>query len=314
MVPILDNKKSLVPIFYNSIEVKIEKRIRKILGNGRIKKNKTVVNLSPLLRNYLNSLIYNNNTSLKSIIIASPGRLNLLVRWMKIFNPQFLDKDNEDSIILYNIFVEHGYDIIDKFSFVNNLKIDTCVYCNRNYIFSISKKKVVKAEIDHFYPKSIYPLLALSYYNLIPSCESCNGLGAKGSKDPYFEGLKNPYLINYDDFKFTFKIKNISIINPICGKSDIEVEFKDKIQSHCDVFNLDDLYSLHHDHAIELVIKQRLKYSKKYRSYLNSYDGLTFNKSEIDRMILGNYSLESEQHKRPLSKLYQDIGKELGLI
>ncbi|MNS75648.1 hypothetical protein D3C72_1091740 [compost metagenome] len=121
-------------------------------------------------------------------------------------------------------------------------------------------------------------------------------------------------MINYDDFKFTFKIKNISIINPICGKSDIEVEFKDKIQSHCDVFNLDDLYSLHHDHAIELVIKQRLKYSKKYRSYLNSYDGLTFNKSEIDRMILGNYSLESEQHKRPLSKLYQDIGKELGLI
>jgi hypothetical protein len=31
-------------------------------------------------------------------------------------------------------------------------------------------------------------------------------------------------------------------------------------------------------------------------------------------MILGNYNLEKDQNKRPLSKMYQDIGKELGLI
>jgi hypothetical protein len=76
------------------------------------------------------------------------------------------------------------------------------------------------------------------------------------------------------------------------------------------------VYELHNDHALELIIKKRIKYSKKYRDYLNSYSssGLKFSKSELDRMILGNYSLEKEQNKRPLSKMYQDIGKELGLI
>jgi hypothetical protein len=50
------------------------------------------------------------------------------------------------------------------------------------------------------------------------------------------------------------------------------------------------------------------------RAYLHTYRGLKFNDSEIDRMILGNYSKEDEIHKRLLSKLYQDIGRELGLI
>ena len=110
------------------------------------------------------------------------------------------------------------------------------------------------------------------------------------------------------------KINNIAIINPLSGKSDVEVFFKKAITGHLTVFNLKELYELHHDHALELIIKQRLKYSKKYIDYLRSYDGIKYSKTEIDRMILGNYSLEKEQHKRPLSKLYQDIGKELGLI
>jgi len=48
-------------------------------------------------------------------------------------------------------------------------------------------------------PKSIYPYLATSFYNLIPSCPRCNGFGAKGSQDSYTDELKNPYEIKDND-------------------------------------------------------------------------------------------------------------------
>jgi hypothetical protein len=312
MVPILDDKKKLVTEFYNLVEDKLEKRIKKIIRLGGIKFKKSKV--SPRLSFFLNKLIDDDNALLKKIITGNPVTLIAIVRWIKINYPQFLDSKDPDSIILNNIFVKHGYDAIDKFKFVKDLKLETCPYCNRNYILVIKKNREVKNEIDHFYPKTLYPLLAVSFYNLIPSCEPCNGFSAKGQLDSYALKLINPYLLKSDDFKFGFKINNISIINPLVGKSDVEIYFDKSIKSHLEIFNLEDLYSLHHDHAIELIIKQRIKYSDKYIKYLRSYKRFTFNKSEVDRMILGNYSLEKEQHKRPLSKMYQDIGKKLGLI
>ena len=180
----------------------------------------------------------------------------------------------------------------------------------------MSKTGNIKPQIDHFYPKSIYPFFAASFYNLVPSCQTCNGFGAKEEKDPTVEGLTNPYLLENDSFSFTYKIKTINFLDSLLDKSSVEVKFKNQLPGHLTVFKLDKLYEQHSDHVIELIIKSKIEYSKEYRSYLKSYrdKGLSFNDSEIDRMILGNYSKEGEIHKRPLAKLYQDIGKELGLI
>ncbi|MEG0124350.1 MAG: hypothetical protein RR665_02605 [Malacoplasma sp.] len=313
MIPIQENN-LFAEIHYNAVKDVIVHHIDRVISKNGIKNNGRIV-LSVNLRAYLTNLRDLTNNSLKELICLNPQQLLANVTYQNISHPSFINRLHPDNIILKNIFVTHGYEKnLNKWDFINKIKIDTCSYCNRNYIYTTTKNKIIKPEIDHFYPKSKYPLLGLSYFNLIPSCKPCNGFGAKEEKDPYLENIINPYLLKYDDFILSHKIKSIAIINPLCGKSDIEVYFKNKIQSHCDVFNLDELYSLHDDHAIELVIKRRLKYSKIYRDYLSTYKGLKFNKSEIDRMILGNYSLEKEQHKRPLSKLYQDIGKELGLI
>ena len=88
--------------------------------------------------------------------------------------------------ILKNIF---NYDwfrgrkrLYNGYSLANNLQIDCCPYCNRNYTSSHSvsvkegKMKYVFPEFDHFLPQKEYPLLALSFYNLIPSCNICNTL------------------------------------------------------------------------------------------------------------------------------------------
>jgi uncharacterized protein (TIGR02646 family) len=314
VIPLQINN-SFADAHYLAVKDDVLHHIDRVLRAGKIKKNKVDVNLSLGLRTYLTTLNDESNNSLKDLILLNPDELINYVSQQNNTHSSFINLTHDDNIILKNIFVSHGYEKgLKKWDFINRIKVGTCPYCNRNYIYTTSRNKKIKPEIDHFYPKSKYPQLALSYYNLVPSCKSCNGFGAKEEKDPFTEDLINPYLLQTDDFVFTHKIKNIAIINTLVGKSDVEIHFKSALQGHLNVFNLKDLYELHHDHALELIIKKRLKYSKKYRDYLSSYKSLQFSKSEIDRMILGNYALEKEQHKRPLSKLYQDIGRELGLI
>lgn len=46
-------------------------------------------------------------------------------------------------------------------------------------------------EVDHFYPKSIYPSQVVEWGNLVPSCKACNV--TKGDADPNEISLLNPY-------------------------------------------------------------------------------------------------------------------------
>lgn len=271
---------------------------------------------SPALIVLLQTFYINPDKNLRQIIVEPADDLDSFIVTLYVNNISFIDDQSDDYKILYNIFISNGYENpkFDKSKFVSRIGIDTCPYCNRNYIYTSKKNRKVKPEIDHFYPKNLYPLLGLSFFNLIPSCETCNGQGCKHKNDPMSQRLINPYLIKQDDFTFTHSIDNISIINPLVGKSAVKIRLMTNCENNLKIFNLKDLYDLHHDHALELIVKQRIKYSKKYRDYLRTYQGLKFNPAEIDRMILGNYSLEKDQHKRPLAKMYQDIGKELGLI
>lgn len=56
-----------------------------------------------------------------------------------------------------------------------NYKI--CPYCQQSFAVALSSTKSGKSfrpTLDHFYPKSEYPYLGLSLYNLVPSCQTCN--------------------------------------------------------------------------------------------------------------------------------------------
>ena len=61
--------------------------------------------------------------------------------------------------------------------------------------------------MDHYYPRDLYPYLAVSLYNLVPCCAVCNA--AKGPLDT----MKDPILYPYDegfsyDMGFQIKAKN----------------------------------------------------------------------------------------------------------
>lgn len=301
---------------FNAVKNHLQARIERIIKNGVIlNKRKYLPNNE--LKAYLNYLLVADN--LKQLIIARPESLTGIIAFTKSRYGGFLTKKHPSNIILNNLFVKSCYDdtkIFSKHDFIKTINIETCPYCNRNYIYYLSKNKEIKPEIDHFFPKSKYPFLAMSFYNLIPSCQTCNGFGAKEEKDPLLNGLINPYLLKNSDFSFSFEPISSKIISTLLDKNSIKVKIIKNIPGHLDVFKLKDLYELHSDHVVELIFKSKIKYSDTYRAYLEQYKekGLEFSDIEIDRMILGNYATEEDIHKRPLAKLYQDIGKELKLI
>jgi hypothetical protein len=69
-----------------------------------------------------------------------------------------------------------------------------CPYCHQAYAFTImpyGSNKSFRPTLDHFYTKSKYPYLALSLFNLVPSCYVCNS-SLKGETDFYSEPHLHP--------------------------------------------------------------------------------------------------------------------------
>src|SRR5207253_911367 len=72
------------------------------------------------------------------------------------------------------------------YSLTQNLGLNTCSYCNRNYTLTVihnknKNKGIIRPQLDHFLSQTDHPLLALSFFNLIPSCSTCNS-NLKGAK------------------------------------------------------------------------------------------------------------------------------------
>jgi len=227
---------------------------------------------------------------------------------------------NRINKIIKNIFIdfyEKRWDEIkdyDRYTFVTKHELKTCPYCNMGYILISQKDEKgengLRPDIDHFFPKSKYPYLAMSFYNLIPCCKVCNY--SKGSKDTVEDGLLSPYEINSSTFKLTYTPKNMNFLQIKKKKynfNSFDIKFK-KIDEHSnEYFKLDKLYEQHKDIVLELLIKRTI-YSKSYTEELKR--NFHFTDDEIYRFLFCNYKESDEFNKRPLSKLINDIIDELG--
>ena len=303
---ILDN-------FFEVQKVEILRRIRAIKSQSYIKMNKKKYRVTKLIKSLLDD--FEDEVKLKSLLLAKPDEL------IKIIQKYESDKNlkkaryTKEALhkILYRIFVEYGYNNIDKLKFIDNINLGSCPYCNRNYILTINKKGSIKPEIDHFYPKSLYPYLACSYFNLIPSCPTCNGFGAKEARDTFYVyPISNPYTIKSIDFKFSIRPYKVDFIDNVKNEHYNFDDFDIDVYGNKDnlyIFHLEDLYKQHKDIVLELLVKKAY-YPKSYIKELSSFG---FSEDEIYRYLFSNYKQEKDLHKRPLSKLIKDISSELGL-
>jgi len=221
---------------------------------------------------------------------------------------------------LYEAFTQKEINgISNAHYFFQELNIRTCPYCNRHYTFTLDDGIVkVSPEYDHFYDKSSHPILAVSFYNLIPSCHTCNHV--KGTKkaeiNPYFSGFKSKFELQDDRGKRMppDEIINQKKVGKIgFGKVD-NVSQAEAEQANIKTFGLQGLYEMHDDYISEIVEKV-IAYNPTVRQTLvDAFQDQAYSPQQVYDFVWGKYLSEAQYEKKPLSKLTKDILEQLGIL
>jgi hypothetical protein len=214
------------------------------------------------------------------------------------------------------------------YELTNKLDVRACLYCNRNYVITvISNNKIIRPELDHFFPKSKHPILALSFYNLIPSCHTCNS-NLKGKVDFDLDDYFHPYISNFDKegVKFTYKPLNPKAFfgdsrNIVIKLNRLNIlRLHDQIEGNIKIFKLDEIYNEHVDIVAGLQLLY-LKTNKKkikdiFENVLVDSRGKkhSMSEKEIYELAIRNHFSSEDFAKKPMSKFEKDIAEEIGLI
>lgn len=210
--------------------------------------------------------------------------------------------------------------------YFQEIGIKACVYCNSSLTVSVDRidndgKDVVRAkfQVDHFYPKSNFPMFSISLFNLYPSCASCNNV--KNDRMLKFHLYSNEPE-DMDKSNFRFELSSYDEAKYLLYKNPQEIDFdfieeKDLPKGYYtfqDTFDIKGIYDTQKDLISDLVDKS-LVYDFHYKKSLNeSFPKLFLTKEHFEKFILGNYPRVQDIHKRPMSKFTQDIAKDLGVI
>lgn len=203
--------------------------------------------------------------------------------------------------------------------YVKQLGIKTCVYCNMQYALTVTRKRgkaLAFYELDHAWPKSIYPYLTLSFFNLQPCCGPCNR--HKSS----FEA-KSPFYIYWDGSKpkppVVFSIKNKSLVEYMLTHQHNILEIENTVEdSFSELFkklHISQLYKLQTDEAEEMIWRAKI-YNNAYFNQLSITYGKSFmnTRTNLYRILYGVYAAEESVFTRPMTKFKLDIAKQLHLI
>lgn len=191
--------------------------------------------------------------------------------------------------------------------------VTICPYCNRSFVYTL--KKGSRPQYDHFFPKSIYPYLAVSMYNLIPSCSICNSL--KTDKDTFTKKIVYPFKeeFGYDVFfdldtmdeysrlglSNNFKIK-ISFDHKI-----VDDVLQEKVENSEEIFHLKEFYDKHKDY-VKMVLKKKYIYTDEYcQTLFNTYSGLFKDIDDLKNNVYLTYLEKDEWGNQILSKLTYDL-------
>ena len=198
--------------------------------------------------------------------------------------------------------------------------VTVCPYCNRQYVFTvIPSKGRVRPQFDHYFPKKDYPYLALSLYNLIPSCSICNM--AKSSLDTYCRPILYPFdeEMGYSA-KFEFRIKEkgnfVQVLQGLSDQFEIHLDSTQaakaaEIQCQMEELHLDALYNEHTDYVKDIIRSKYVNTPNRIREIQRSFPQLFHSCDEVKNMLYMTDLRKEYWGKRPLSKLTHDIDKQL---
>lgn len=261
------------------------------------------------------------------VISETPENLKVIQSRIK----KYTRLKQSDQVIKYLFNYEYYYaNFISPIAEKLDLKV--CPYCNRNYISHLqgkNEKRIIGPTFDHYFDKGKNPYLALSFYNLIPSCSVCNS-NLKNQKEFALDKHLHPYLHDpNDDYTFDFNLDLLGTSNdskivfrpivdvlvPENSEEFTRLKGDDKKDSGSfNVFKLKEIYETHYD-TVDEIYKKFDKNSPHYiRSIATHLRDMGVPEKEFYRYHFGNYYEKENFHKRPLAKLTKDIYEKMKSI
>jgi hypothetical protein len=216
--------------------------------------------------------------------------------------------DNDEQVKCIKKFILEKYENMYKNmrnyhgkNLIKASEIYICPYCHRSYIGVIEEEngtRAIQPDLDHFYPKSKYPFLAVTLSNLIPSCLFCNQR-AKNDIDFYKTSIYPPNKI-FDDIEFDF--------DPYSGKIYIENYYdlisRKEYKTHLDTFLIQEIYASHTEILTNIMSKVKKYRQSKIEDIARYTIGLTAN--EVKKLVFYEYEFMNKK-KELLYKLKKDL-------
>lgn len=192
---------------------------------------------------------------------------------------------------------------------------NTCTYCNRQYtltVFENENEPIIRPEFDHWFSQQDYPDLALSFYNLIPSCSLCNS-SLKRTKETSLQEYIHPYIDSEPGFIFNYRSlgkdkddKENYSVNLDITATGIDTT---RVQNTLNLFHIEEIYNAHANYELRDLIELATAYPEDYIEVIirKILKDTSLTKEDIFRMLFGIEMTQEKYQNRPFSKFKNDI-------
>ena len=183
-----------------------------------------------------------------------------------------------------------------------------CPYCNADaiYVFRTADGREIFSAFDHFFLRDEYPFLALSLYNLIPTCYRCNSQ-LKTVAD--MRTIANPFIEDMHSNVFFFPVlhriglqSNVPCRIILCPHE----RCSPKAHAFVQLFELERLYSTSFAKDAWMCIEIVRQYTPEFRRHMASVIGHK-DPRLVETLFFGMPLDESEINKTRLGKMTLDI-------
>ncbi len=240
------------------------------------------------------------------------GTSALNVQTREVF--KYIDELND--ILNYHWFIDKKNAHYNAYTLSRKLDRNTCTYCNRSYTSTVIKERtgaqIIRPTLDHWFTKSVFPLLAVSFQNLIPSCYSCNS-SVKGTNTLNLIDHVHPYVDAGQNEAFQFGYVYHASLNKyrifIKDAPGTDSKARKTLQS----MFVDEIYNTHVSELADLLLLKK-SYSDSYIRSMRKLLNGGLSTPEVYRLLFGIHFDKTDFHKRPLSKFKYDILRQIGML
>lgn len=275
-------------------------------------------------RNYLPPNFFAQNASFRELVLAPYAKLKEAYQYIEenrfCMEWECFQRDAKDKFLrdaknkllrtqlyedLYKTYEKVSQKMVDKVKMnvflVRQTGITVCPYCNRDYI-NCRSEKLAGAQLDHFFPRSQYPIFSVCLYNLVPVCGNCNHIKRDGTQEfasPFDEEIDWEH-----DIQFSYEPLDLD-------RRKIVIHAKGAIKNNIDIMHIETAYQIHDMEVNELLDKAE-KYSRtQLEEYENVFAEMGLSKQELKQMVFGKEITEDDIRKKPLGRMLRDLEREL---